>query len=174
MSPNELADKLAEQWRLVKSAPFPYAAALVILAGLMFGAFQWGYGRVLDQKDAQIGTIKARLDAVTAERDDLKAKLAALPTSAPTASADRDPDSIYQFGAVVASAPAGQVDRPNGTVSFQSVIGTPNFNIHTSMEYRQFTINNCRFGGMGEQSSFGIVTQQEFAQVTCQIAGLHP
>ena len=53
MGDGRLAEQLSEQWRLVKQAPIPYATGLLSLTALMFLCFQWGYQRVLEQKDSQ-------------------------------------------------------------------------------------------------------------------------
>jgi hypothetical protein len=169
----ELTEKLAEQWRLVRQAPIPYAAALIILAGLIFAAFQWGYGRILDQKDAAIGTLKGQVDALNGERDDLRKRLAEKPSQGPT-SPPRDPDAFYQFGELVAHSPSGNIDRTNGMVSFPSVVGGPNFNVHSTMDYRQFILSDCRFDIAGSQGSMGITTAVGYGNLTCRISGVHP
>jgi hypothetical protein len=118
----------------------PYAAGLLSLAALMFLCFQWGYQRILEQKDAQAATLNTRITSLEGERNDLKAKLAELAATRPPNQDKRNPDAIYQLGEMVARAPAGQIDRTNGKVSFMSVLGESNFNVHAHMEYRQFIL----------------------------------
>jgi hypothetical protein len=172
MPGGNIESKLSDQWRLVKEAPVPYVAGLLVLGGLIFSAFQWGYGRIIEQRDAEISVLKGRLSAVEADRNDLRKKLEDYPGHHTTPS--RDADSLYQYGEAVAQAPSGQIDRPNGIVRFTRVIGAPTFDVNAAMDYRQFTLTGCQYGTFGSTSNFGSINIQMFADLTCRIAGLHP
>lgn len=121
---------------------------------------------------AQISTLAARVGVLAGERDDLQKKLAENP-SQPATPPQRDPGALYQCGELVARAPSGILDRPNGSVSFQSVVGGPNFDVHAAMDYRQFTLSDCQFNMSSVQGSMGVTTAVEYGNVTCRISGLH-
>ncbi len=175
---DNIEGKLTEQWRLVRRAPIPYVAGMLLLGSLIFFACQWGYGRVIDQKDSEISVLNGRIKSVEAQRDDLQKqrddlqkKLDAQPPSPPPP--PHDPDVLYQFGEAAAQAPSGNIDRANGVVQFSRVVAGPTFNINADMEYRQFTLTGCQHGSYGSTGNFGQLTRQMFADVTCQISGLH-
>jgi hypothetical protein len=174
MDGERLAKQLSEQWRLVKQAPIPYAAGLASLAIVMFLCFQWGYQRILEQKDSLAATLNTRITSLEDERNDLKSKLDELAVTRPPSQDKRDPDAIYQLGEMVARAPAGQIDRANGKVSFRSVLGGSNFDVRALMEYRQFMLSACTYDMAGEQGSFGVTISVAYSNLTCQISGLHP
>jgi hypothetical protein len=46
--------RLLEQWKVVRGAPVPFAVAVLIAAGVIWGAVNWSYSGVLASKNAQI------------------------------------------------------------------------------------------------------------------------
>lgn len=159
----------------MRQAPIPYASALIVLAGLMWGAFQWGYGRILDQKDATIGTLNNRVSILTGERDDVRKQLEGKPNSSPGMTvAQRDPDALYQFGTSAARTLSPVIDRTAGSIRFSQILGGPDFNVDADMDYRQFILTGCSHGTSAHLGSAGFVTSQTFWDVTCRISGLHP
>src|SRR5579871_3016572 len=100
---NDIGGKISEQWRLVREAPVPYLAGLAVVAALLFGLFQWVYGRVLDNNQITITDLRGRITELRSEITDLNGKLAKQAQNPPQPATQPDPDAIYQFGANRAS-----------------------------------------------------------------------
>jgi hypothetical protein len=61
-------EKLLDQIAVIRASPRPHLVFAFLVAMAIWGAMQWGYGRVIDNKDSLISL-------VTEERDDYKNKL---------------------------------------------------------------------------------------------------
>jgi hypothetical protein len=169
-----LADFAMTNVRVIRDA----WGAFIIWCLIAVGICWWGLGYLyefrLTNASSQISTLTSRMTVLAGERDDLQKRLAERPTPAPSAYSAREPDGLYQFGSPAASAPGGVLDRPAGLARFPRVIGGPNFNIQSDMDYRQFTLSGCQHGSFGSQATMGVVVQQFFSDVVCHISGLHP
>jgi hypothetical protein len=154
----DLSEQFTEQWRLMRQAPIPHASALFVLAGLMFAAFQlgvWAHHRTKGCSWDPEGPSE-RIDYRTRRSSFVeKSSSVALPS--------RDPDALYQFGALVARAPSGQQDRANGVVSFHIVLGGPNHNIHGTVEQRQYSLSDCRFETSSEEGKMAGESHRELS-----------
>jgi len=174
MSESKILFQLAEQWRLVRSAPIPYLAGLILVAVFIFFGLQWWYQQVIELKDVEINTLDRRLKAVTDERDDLKKVAEKSQNPKLTVPAPRDPDGLYQLNKQVAKASGGVVDRAGGTVSFPVIQGDSDLNMRAPMEFREFSIASCMSSGGSVNKSAGLIIRQSWVQVKCEIIGLHP
>ena len=59
----------------------------------------------------------------------------------------RDPDSIYQFGRVVAKLTGATIDLANGTIYYQTLVTYGQFNTKQLAEYRDLSIRCSGFRG---------------------------
>ena len=159
----------------MRQAPIPYVAAFILLAGLIFAAFQWGYGRILEAKGAAISTLNMRVGALLAERDDLRRQLDNKPVAQqapPSKPMERDPDGLYQFGRNVGTVTGVTPDPAHGVVAFRAIRATPDFNLDGDVEYRQFRLARCTSNGEGSMQFGGFVIQRTLSGVLCQISGM--
>ncbi len=123
------------------------------------------------------GGLKGRISELTGEATSLSADNERLKNEnaelkkelVPSAPPARDPDGIYQFGELVASAEGGITDQ--GHVQFPVIQGNAKFDFSSTMEWRQYLIGNCTSGVTGEIGGFGMPTIRSYRQPTCQILG---
>lgn len=128
------------------------------------------YDTRLTNAQSTVSTLTTRLNAVEGELRDIRA----IPSTPKPPPLERDPDTVYQLGVPVGRAPGGEVDAGSSAVRFSRLIGTEDFNVQASMEYRRFLLTDCQHGSYATQGSFGVVVQRSFADVICRISGLHP
>jgi hypothetical protein len=158
--------------RALWDAPLVFVAVLLLAFGLSYWINGLRYQGVVDQKAATIESLKSQIDALQNKIKDLQQRLDNQPVS-PTVP-PHDPDSLYQLGELVARAPGGNIDRIHGEVSFpRGVRGGSNFNVHSTMEYRQFVLSDCHFDASSEEGSLGTITGVGYWNVKCLISGVH-
>jgi hypothetical protein len=171
-------EHLMQNGRVLRDAPLVIVAAILLAFALAFWVDGLRYQGTLDAKTATIETLNGQLTglntqvtALAASVKDLETKLAAKPIQAEP---QRDPEAIYQFGSNVARTIGGYVDRAAGLVRFQQVLGGPNFNVKAAMDYMQFVLNNCQLPMMSQRKTNGVVMEQAYPNLVCQISGLRP
>lgn len=152
-------------------------AAFVVWCIIAFVVSWYGLGQIYETRltnaQSEIASLKTRMAVLESENRDLDQKVTSAQNKSPQMQT-RDPDELYQFGEAAAQAPSGQIDRPSGIIKFPRVISGPNFNINADIEYREFKLALCRYGIYSSTKNFGIFSRQMFADVTCQIVGMHP
>ena len=86
----ELVARISEQWAVIESAPIPFAAALIVLAGLIWTIVSWSYRSTVSSKDAEIALL-------VRQRDDYKDKLGGASPDEARARIDRLETQIGAF-----------------------------------------------------------------------------
>ncbi|HEY9451703.1 MAG TPA: hypothetical protein VIR82_03465 [Bradyrhizobium sp.] len=61
-------DKILGQLAAVSNAPIPFIVALLIVAAVLWWAFDWRYSTVLSHRDAEISEYKTKLSGATPEQ----------------------------------------------------------------------------------------------------------
>ncbi|MBV8460015.1 MAG: hypothetical protein JO009_03925 [Candidatus Eremiobacteraeota bacterium] len=159
--------------RVVRDAWGAFAVWCVMVVGAVWIAEGKIYDFQLANARSAVESLMARVTVLEGENRDFQAQLASKIGEKPPPP-QRDPDGLYQLGEFVAQAPSGQIDRVDGIVRFNSIIGGPNFNVHDTIEYRQFALSGCSFDVSSEKASMGIVTSVDYAHVTCRISEVRP
>ena len=134
--------------------------------GCVVGSAGWYAAEAPDR--AMLAEARAAVAGLTAKVSEAEGRIAAQAAAATA----RDPDALYQAGKPVASTQSGEVDAAGTTARFARATGGPDFSMAADMEFRQYQLSGCQYGSYGTRSSFGVVTQQDFEQVTCHVAGL--
>jgi hypothetical protein len=172
----EFFSKFAEQWAVVKSAPYPFILALLVAIGaIWFVLNNFIYGTVLANKNAEIDLLNGRVAAyqdklkgatpeqaageIQSLRDQLtetKKQLTAI------INPPRDPNSLYQRGQRVGVVAGAQIDSSNKLVIFQQMTVSGELDQATNVEFRNLilsyqrsdTITQARMGLSGSSTYY--------------------
>ena len=134
MAESELRNKIAEQWRLVKSAPVPYIGGLLVLAVVIFGALQWGYLRTLESKNSTIEALTSQVGLLNTDDNLLRQKLG-LPSLTPV-----DPNVFYQAGVIVAKVVGVKIAPDNSVMEADTITFNDDYVPSQNVYFRAFEL----------------------------------
>lgn len=84
----------------------------------------------------------------------------------------REGNGLYQDNKMVGTAINPIIDRKNSVVSFQVIASAPNLDTASQFEFKDMILMYVKSGAVSEQTSMGVVTRRDYAQVVCRIVGV--
>jgi hypothetical protein len=171
---------LKEQLEPAVAAPIPFAVALLVMSGAIWGAMEWRYGGIIANRDSTISLL-------TAQRDDYLTKLkGASPDEAAhelkslkeqlenqkslldrLAHPSHNPLGLYQGGAEVAMLRAASTNPVDETITLQMVGSKAPLDMNRTFEFREFVVL-CS-GQITANMAFGPQTTIIYDTLLCKI-----
>lgn len=152
------------QWVVIKNAPIPIAA-LMLVSALAGGALvSFIDGGELREKNARIQRLEA--DAASDLRRIVELEKRQQPQS--RVAIQRDPDGLYQLGQKVGIARDARIVRPEGRIYFSAIVDAANFNDSNDFEYRNYIIK-IKSVGTRQQTATAGISNRVLVRVECEI-----
>jgi hypothetical protein len=143
---DQIFTKLAEQAAVIKAAPYPFILAVLIAAGAIWVAFNWAYGSILSNKNAQIELLQGRIadyqdklkgaspDQAADEIKHLRSEIDSIKNPA------RDDNSVYQKGNKIGVVGDVKMNIPNKSVIFGQMTIVGELDQATNVEFRNLVL----------------------------------